>query len=447
VVSSLSVNYTTDKFVLTSVTGYFYDDTPYLMNNDWSEYATISATEEENFHSISEEARYLSKLDSPVNFMVGVYLDKSVLNYVKSLNLDWIPQDPATGNYQWLNDLAGTEGKTESGFAQAIWNILPTLEFDAGARYTHEQKDSFLQNTYANPYIAAGFPVRELSGGLMNFSGNNVSPEATLSWHPDPQMTLYGAYKTGWKSGGAALSSVLSAATTVSEVAFKPEKAQGFEVGFKSTLLDGRLRTITTLYRYVFSDLQVNSWDPNTDSYFTTNAAKALDYGAEEEIAWQATERLTLRASLSFNHSRYQDFSSAQCTTGQPAPAGGLDGAYQNLSGRPTDSAPDKNAIVGFDYLQPAFGNWKVGLSADVFYSDRYYFDPTQSPYAIQPSFARINASVRLTDGLWELSFLGRNLTDRAVIISGQDRPAGLGDIDGVLARPIELVAQVKRKF
>src|SRR6202012_1774068 len=85
VVSSLSVNYTTDKFVLTSVTGYFYDDTPYLMNNDWSEYATISATEEENFHSISEEARYLSKLDSPVNFMVGVYLDKSVLNYVKSL--------------------------------------------------------------------------------------------------------------------------------------------------------------------------------------------------------------------------------------------------------------------------------------------------------------------------------------------------------------------------
>jgi outer membrane receptor protein involved in Fe transport len=43
---------------------------------------------------------------------------------------------------------------------------------------------------------------------------NNVSPEATLSWHPQPSETLYAAYKAGYKAGSIANPPTLAATAT-----------------------------------------------------------------------------------------------------------------------------------------------------------------------------------------------------------------------------------------
>ena len=40
------------------------------------------------------------------------------------------------------------------------------------------------------------------------FNEDNLSPEATLSWRPSEQVTLYAAYKSGYKPGGASAPSV-----------------------------------------------------------------------------------------------------------------------------------------------------------------------------------------------------------------------------------------------
>jgi outer membrane receptor protein involved in Fe transport len=449
VISSLTLAYATDAYSVTAVTGYFYHDTPYLMNNDWSSYATISATEHETFRSISQELRLLTSFDSRVNFMIGGFFEDTDLDFERSMNLDSLPADPATGRYQWTNHRAGIEGQTFSAFGQIIWSLSDSLEFTAGARWTEEEKDSFLGNEYSHPLVAAVFPLRTLSGGALDFKDTNVSPEATLTWRMTDDFTIYGAYKTGYKSGGAGISAVVQATTTERQVVYDPEEAEGFEIGAKGDLLDGRLRTTTTVYRYVFDDLQVNSWDPITSSYFTTNAAEVRQYGIEEEISWLATDQLSIRASAAYNHSEYESFPSAQCYSGQTIAQGCIGGAFQDLSGRPTQAAPEWVVLFGATYVQPIAGAYELEFAADGFYSDEYYYIPTQSPFAIQSSFVRWNASVRLRapDGRWELGVVGRNLSNEKVLVSGQDRPAGVGDLNGVLSRPRELTVLFNYNF
>src|SRR5690606_22812085 len=156
---------------------------------------------------------------------------------------------------------------------------------------------------------------------------------------------------TGYKSGGAGISALVNAALTEAQVAYEPETAEGFEIGTKGQF--GRLRVSATAYRYTFSDLQVNAWAPNTNSYQTNNAAKARQYGVETEVDWLATDQLTLRGSLAYNHSRYREFSTAPCYSGQTPAEGCLNGVFQDLTGRPTFNAPDWVAIAGFTYVQP----------------------------------------------------------------------------------------------
>ncbi|MBL0116843.1 MAG: TonB-dependent receptor [Sphingomonadales bacterium] len=54
---------------------------------------------------------------------------------------------------------------------------------------------------------------------------------------------------------------------------FEPEKAKGFEGGIKTTSLDRQLRFNIGVYRYTYSGLQVDYFDPLSIRYITRNAA------------------------------------------------------------------------------------------------------------------------------------------------------------------------------
>lgn len=446
-VSVLSLNYAfSNNLVLASSTGFYTHNSKYLMNNDWTSFASISATEAEKYEQVTQELRLFSEYDGNVNFMLGAYFQDSQLDFGGSTKLDDHGRDPVTGWYHTINREAATAGKTWSVFGQLNWDITPELELAGGARWTRETKDSFVGTAWSNALVAGAFPVRRLD---LDFKDDDISPEATLSWRPDSDMMIYGAYKTGYKSGGAGLSSLVNVALQPSQVEYGPESVEGFEAGMKSQVLDGRLRYNLTAYRYSFKDLQVSSWDPVSNSYFTANAARVRQQGIELEGTYTPTTELALRGSLAYNHSRYRSYTNAQCYSGQTAAQGCVGGVFQDLSGRPTLNAPDWVAGLGFTYTDNITDELFFSISSDVQYSDEYYYIQTQSPAALQDSFARLSASVRLfpADERWDLNLIGRNLTNEKVLVSGQDRPGGLGDTNGVLARPREVLVQVGYKF
>src|SRR5205085_9000925 len=104
---------------------------------------------------------------------------------------------------------------------------------------------------------------------------DNVSPEATLTWRPNHNTTLYVAYKTGYLSPIWSGPGNLGAGATLASLKVGEEKAKGFEVGAKGITLDGRLTAELSVYRYEFNGLQATTFDAPTVSYLTKNVGKA----------------------------------------------------------------------------------------------------------------------------------------------------------------------------
>lgn len=445
IIASLTMNYNFGNFILTSITGYHDNDTRYLMNNDWTSFASIASTEHEDYDAFSQELRLLSDFDGPVNFMVGGYFQSSDLLFRASRKFDDIPADPVTGRYQWFDALGSTDGETLSFFGQVIWDVTDTIELAGGARWTHETKDSIVGVTYSNPVVAASFPVRMLES---DFDDQNVSPEFTVTWRPRSDRMFYAAYKTGYKSGGAGVSSVVNAGTTLAQIEFDPEEAEGFEVGAKLELLAGTLRINATAYTYDYEDLQLNSFDTATSSFFTRNAAEAKLEGVEGEMLWLASDRLSLRGALAYNKSEYESFPNAQCYSGQTL-AQGCTPTGQDLTGRRTTNAPEWSGLLGFTYTWPILNGLKLEFSGDGTFMDEYVTSQTQNPAGVQDSSARWNARISLSheDESWGVALISRNLTDEKIIVSAQDRPGGIGDLRGTLYRPREVLLQVSTRF
>jgi len=183
------------------------------------------------------------------------------------------------------------ESDTYSLFAQAIWNINEAWEFTAGARYTDDDKEAEQGNVYvkSNDLGIPGLPgfgfddILSPAGAVIksDFDDTEVSPEATLTWRPDENITVWAAYKNGYKSGGFSTNTVLSAAATGPGLTFEPETAEGGEIGVKSTLMDGMLRLNATAYYYKFDDIQISVFDSATTSFSVDNAASATTTGVE----------------------------------------------------------------------------------------------------------------------------------------------------------------------
>jgi iron complex outermembrane receptor protein len=86
----------------------------------------------------------------------------------------------------------------------------------------------------------------------------------------------------------------------------------------KSDFLDGRLRVNTSVYYYLFNNIQVETQTAGgSGSQTWQNAAKAKAYGLDLAIAGRLTHELTVTPSIALGHTQYTKFrvSAAQCVS------------------------------------------------------------------------------------------------------------------------------------
>lgn len=390
----------------------------------------------EGLKAFSVEARARTKFDGMFNAMVGAYYQNSTLAFVQEIIFPGGPENSAATDpswrYQSLLKRGQTKGKTYAIFGQAIVDLTPTLTVTGGIRYTEEKKHSIQGQPYVIPTSLGSFAQTTF---VVPQKFTNTSPEATISWKPAPNVTVYGSYRTGYKSGGYSISGIIAPNSTVADADFGPEKVKGFEGGIKSTLLNNQLRVNFDIFSYKYTGLQVDFFNPLTIQYLTLNAASARTKGAEIEMEFapRSVPGLNLRASASYTKARYLSFPMAPCIGGQSRAEGcsfalnGLgNGTRQDLSGQIMPQAPRITATAGVDYSTPVGAGLKLGLSFSGRYSSRYKtyaFAPDNADRFFQSAYAAIDASIRLgaEDERWELALIGKNLTNRFIMTTAQD--------------------------
>ena len=455
-IGSLELNYRpAPELKLTSVTGIVHLIDRHFDSFSFRPSDAVTALDfrlRSGYSALTEEARLATDFkDSPVNALVGAFVERSdFATYVHSF-----PGSPPLVD-QFI------KGETNSVFAQGTWNISEQLELAGGARWTRETKS--YRVTRADVVLAQA---------VSKASFDNVSPEATLTWRPTSKMTVYGAYKQGFKSGGfaAPFTSSSTLATMVgANNSYRPERAKGGEAGFKALLLDGGLRVNLAAYHYKYTDLQVNSLDNSTGIPVikVTNAAQATNQGVEADATWRPEfyRDVELHGELNYNDAKYDRFLGG-CYIGQTVAMGcdrGLNPATgrftaQSLAGKPLLNAPKWNASVGFN-LDREVGSTglRMGLSSDLSYKTSYTPHPDEAPGALQKAATFVNAGLRIyndQDG-WGLALIGKNLGDVYRVttssnvpatgngtLTGSVTPGGLADLTGFVNRGREISLQL----
>lgn len=471
--AGLELNYDImETLELSSITGYYKTRYAYIDNLSGTDPAfatqTFVSNTMLNMREVSQEVRLTSSFDGPFNFVTGAYYQDA-----KMFNSQPSYFNAITPAYAVAPNASTLDGKAWSVFASVSIKPTETIEISGGGRYSHEKKDyaAYCLLTGTGPCpgrIGTGTPITDrhagdlfdpsLPGGtaVSQRTFKNFSPEGTIAWRPNNRMTLFGSYKTGFLSGGFQTGS----GNFALDQSYEPQKVKGFEAGLKALWLDGALRTNLALFTYKITDQQVGFTVGNSN--FLRNAASSRTKGVEFDFNWTTPlEGLSLRGGGTYNKARYLSYPGAPCYAGQ-TPAQGCTinasgGAEQDLSGQVIVRSPKWGTFAGGTFEKDVAPDTTIGFSSDANWSGGYYAEASNKPHSWQKHYLLLDATAFVRKGPFELSFIGRNLTNTyyfqrtidSIFTGGGTGTNNVvyGDTYGVVSRGRELTVQFRYKM
>lgn len=355
---------------------------------------------QETAKQISQEFRLTSKAGSNIDWVAGLYMFREeVERSERFLVQTALPIAPpslggdTTFNQDATNSSYAVFGQANIPFAE-IW------ELTLGARWTHDKREVHqvaLDNEGgANP--PAGIPLGP-TGQPYDVKADVSFEEPTwklaLAVEPLDNMRFYVSYDRGYKAGAYSSGSQTGVQATTP---LRSELLDNYEIGAKTTLAGGRLRLNAAAFMLDYTDLQVYELLGLT---LVTSNAEAEVRGFEVETALAVNHNITIGGS----YTRLD----AEFTSN--AVSGNLALPYD---GNVLPRSPESQFTLYADGQWDAFGG-VLAARADYQWTDDFYFDPSNAPEVLVPSYGLVSAfaSWESPNGL-KFSVYGKNLGDEA---------------------------------
>jgi len=241
------------------------------------------------------------------------------------------------------------------------------------------------------------------------------------------QLMVYGSASSGYIAG--------SIAGGGSNDLTDPNEVLAYEVGMKSTLLDGRMRLNIAAYYNDYDGLTTSSFVAQGETIVSVGSVggSMTASGLEIEMNWQATDALYLTSGLAFNNSELKDFSrtvlnrvfrdGGDFEIGTEEPHSSANSQVYILDGDDARFSPDWTLFVDAAYTYEMGSKGRLVPGAYIYYSDDY--KTTNIPYffSFQDSYTTVD--LRLTwyqdNGNWSVRGYVNNATDEVVQV-GSDQ-------------------------
>ena len=324
-----------------------------------------------------------------------------------------------------------TEKESWSLFGHLEYQLSERLTATVGVRYI----DEHINHSYANNVVE--FPKdgsREI-----NINPNITATVATfdktydkglwsakvgLDWQVNDNILAYVNWNRGVK-GGAFNSpfdyaSFLATYGDPDAVDIKEETLNAYEVGFKSTLLDGRARLNVGGYYYDYKDYQ--GFQFVNFSALIINS-DATSYGLEAELQVSPTDRLDLLFGLAYNDVE------VDLASGLKLPA--VQSPKWNLNG-----------LARYEW--PMF-NGTMAIQGDFHYRSKHIFDLGGAPYSEESGYwiANSRLNYKTADEHWEGAVFVRNMFDEEYRSVAFDL-TGFGHVGSYYGKPRWVGGSVK---
>ena len=267
----------------------------------------------------SNEFRYESPADRPVQVTAGTYM-VGTKRFISTGNMidtgaGVFPvfrtpsTNPANPQATFLSD--SQNNFAWAVFGNASWKINEQLRLDASLRYDRDNR----RNTTLTPtaFLPVVDEVRQgTTGEVRRRSFESWQPKFTLSYQPVDNVTVYGGWSRGFRSGGFNQTGVAGEAAGAGIVGvgdiFGAEVAETWEVGLKTQTSDRLLTfnaaafTTRTENSYFFVFLAESS------TQNLGNVPLAQIKGFEADVTLKPMKGLDLNVGFGFTDSNIKSF-------------------------------------------------------------------------------------------------------------------------------------------
>lgn len=405
----LNVSYAfANGVTLRSISGAQFGTTMVRSDLDGTAALPFSFYDEVEQRLLSQEFTLVSPDEGRLRWVLGAYYQHDLITFPPG---QFVTTQYVSASLPILYDtlLEGRNPKTTTaGFGQISYDLTEALELQVGGRYT--------RSTVVNDAVFSA-PLLGLSLTQDDrYEEDAATGKIALNWTLDEDNFVYAFVARGHKAGGLNGPNL----AFVPPKAFDGEDVTDFELGWKSTLFDGRLRTQLGGFYNIYQNFQITIGDPTVPSITSVLnvAGDTLIYGLEAS-AQGRFGALGFDAGLSLSHSELDDFYAADPRlprTGACDEASGpASGNCVNLAGNPQTYAPELTFSLGVEY---AFDLGGATLTPRLDYSH------------VDESWASIFANAALGDRLEARDIVNAQLTYETGDWRLQAYATNLGDLE-----------------
>jgi outer membrane receptor protein involved in Fe transport len=341
-----------------------------------------------NLDKYTEELRLTSaETDSPISWMIGGFYTRED----SFLRQQIVPFNGATGAPlptalpTILDATIDARFEEIAAFGNVTYKFSDRFDVTLGARYSSNKQKQ----------------LESLSGVLGG--GSSVTPgkskDHSFTYLVNPRLHLtddtmvYARIASGYRPGGPNL--------TVANVpaAYGPDKVTNYELGLKTTQLNGALTLDLAAFYIDWKNIQLNQRNPQGLNYFG-NAGAAVSKGFEASAVWRPAQGLELAANVIRTDAELDS----------PLPPG--DEAANK--GDPLPTTPDWAAQLSADYEFPLTNDWTGVVGASYRYvgvAAGYFVGPALPRYKL-PDYDVVDLRVGARNDRWSITVFAKNLGD-----------------------------------
>jgi iron complex outermembrane receptor protein len=421
--TSADVNYElNDSLTFRSITAWRDLESDFARDGDHSPHRIVQFDDDLEQDQFTQELQLLGTAEK-LNWIAGAYYFAEDGDNVNTLDFT-ISNFRSGGSF---------DNEAWAAFTQVTYDITAQLHLTLGGRYTDETKkfqpdQVIYQNYYAGisgqvppgnplaaldaPFLQAGTPI--LPSVEKKIDIDEFTPMANLSFDLNDDVMLYLSYSEGFKSGGftqRVFPPIVPGFTAPEGTpdedlipTYEPEYVDAYELGMKSTFMDGRMRLNAAAFYGDYSDLQVQVF--NSVAPVTENIGSATMSGFELEIQAAPGAGWLIEGTFSYLDAEYDEIDTELTLIDE-------DFAFERV--------PEYAGALG---VSKEFGLSEWGnlvARVDWSYRDDTYNDAYNTEILKTDSYHLWDASLRWTntEGDWSVLLSGRNLDDEEYLETG----------------------------
>jgi len=401
----------------------------------------------------SHEFRVSSPGDQPIRFLGGVFYERqtdlTTSNYVipgLATSLSSSLAVPTAGDdifYKHLNRI----DRDFALFGELAWDIRPNLTLTLGGRYFTADNSllgfsGFSSNATDPTTCFASTAITQVPCVNVNadVKESGETHKVNLSWKIEPQVMVYATYSTGFRPGG-----INRPVRGIFEPPYKADTVDNYELGWKTTWLDGALRFNGAIFDEEWHGVQYALSPPGAAGVtIIDNAGDARSYGLEGDVAWRPTQGLTLSASGTVLHAALTQTFCNFDSTGAPT------GCAPKGTRLPVQPNYKVNASARYEFMVHDFRSFVEGDLGAQGESTSALFTADEAALGPTAPFATFDLSAGFGRDNWNFSLFAQNLfNDRGVLSKNTDCVVSIcgGFPLDYLTKPRFIGAKISAKF